>query len=472
MYLFYSILLAVYVITILSIVGLVISENRNPVKSLAWVTVLLVVPVFGLILYILFGRSIKNKRFITKRNRRKLKRHETAKAFNASNHSLSAESAQLIRLGQSLMSSPFYEGNDVKMFNNGADKFKSLIDDINNAKSYIYLLYYIFLDDATGRSIADALIRKAKEGVKVKIIYDHVGSINTSGKFFRRLQDAGIEIYPFFKVHFPFLGSRINWRNHRKIAIIDGRVGYIGGMNIADRYINGGDKYDFWRDAHLRVTGPILRSLNHAFSTDWNLIGQPVPEEFSPDHIEYKPDGVGMQLVTSGPNNQWSNISLILLKAIGSAKRRIYLQTPYFLPTEGLLRALQAAALAKIDVRIMMPANPDSILLRYASRSYIKESLQSGIKFYLYNRGMLHSKLMIVDDEFVTIGSANFDFRSFEHNFEANLFVYSREFNEKATAQFLSDMADSTRVLPYDWLHRPFSSKLKESIMRPLAPIL
>lgn len=472
MYLFYWILLAVYAFTILSIVALVISENRNPVKSLAWVTVLLVVPFFGLLLYIVFGRSIKNKRFISKRNRRKLKRHETGKPFNAANHTVSDESAQLIRLGQSLMSSPFYEGNEVEFFNNGTDKFESLINDINNADSYIYLQYYIFQDDTTGTRIADALIAKAKEGVKVKIIYDHVGCLNTSNKFFRRIEEAGIEIHPFFKVHFPFLGSRINWRNHRKIAIIDGRIGYIGGMNVADRYVDGGEHYNFWRDAHIRVTGPILRSLNHSFSTDWNLIGQPVPDEFSPDHISYSASGVGMQLVTSGPNNQWSNISLIMLKAIGSSKHRIYLQTPYFLPTEGLLRALQAAALAKIDVRIMMPAKPDSLLLRYASRSYIKECLQSGIKFYLYNKGMLHSKLMIVDDEFVTIGSANFDFRSFEHNFEANLFVYSKDFNQKVTEQFISDMNDSTRVLPYEWMHRPFVNKLKESIMRPLAPIL
>lgn len=468
----YWTLTAVYVVTILSIVGVVISENRNPVKSLAWVTVLLVVPFFGIVLYILFGRSIKNKRFITKRNRRKLKRHESAKAFNPASHKLTEGSAQQIKLGQSLMSSPYYSGNSVELFNNGSDKFKALIKDIRQSRHYIYLQYYIFMDDAIGNQVAEALIKKAKEGVKVKVIYDHVGSIKTSNKFFKRMTDAGIEIYPFFKVHFPFLGSRINWRNHRKIVIIDGKVGYIGGMNIADRYIDGGKSYAYWRDAHLRVAGPILKSLNHSFATDWNLVGQPVPEEYSAEEITETADNIGMQMVTSGPNNQWSNIALMLLKAVGNANKRIYLQTPYFLPTEGLLRALQAAALSKIDVRIMMPAEPDSVLLRYASRSYIKECLQAGIKFYLYKKGMLHSKLMIVDDEFVTVGSANFDFRSFEHNFEGNLFIYSKDFNERLTEQFLADQADSERVLPYEWAHRPFWSKTKESIMRPLAPIL
>ncbi len=467
----YWTLTTLYVLTILSTVGVVISENRNPVKSLAWVTVLLVVPIVGLALYILFGRSIKNKRLISKRNRRKLKRHETARAFDPSRHNLSDESVQQIKLGQSLMSSPYYDGNSVELFNNGTDKFERLLADIASARKFIYLQYYILLDDKIGSRIADALIERARAGVRIKIIYDHVGSIKTSRKYFRRLAEAGIEVYPFFKVTFPFLGSRINWRNHRKIVIIDSKIGYIGGMNIADRYVDGGES-GVWRDAHLRISGPILRSLNHAFAYDWNLMGRPVPDEFNPAEIETSPDNVGMQLVTAGPNGQWSNIALIFLKAIGNAKRRVYLQTPYFLPTEGLLRALQAAALSKIDVRIMIPRHPDSMLLRYASRSYVKECLQAGIKIYFYEKGMLHSKLLIVDDEFTTVGSTNFDFRSFEHNFESNLFVYSKEFNAILTEQFLRDQNDSTRILPYDWANRPLPSKIKESLMRPLAPIL
>ena len=461
----------VYGVTIISVVLVVLSENRNPVKSLAWITVLLLLPAVGLILYFLFGRSIKNKRFISRRNRRRLKKHEQAKAFDASASGLSVENAQHVRLGQALMGAPYYEGNDAEIFDNGKDKFDILFRDLQQAKKFIYLQYYIIEDDKIGNQLADLLIEKARSGVNVKVIYDHLGNIKVKNKYYQRMRDAGIEVYPFFKVSLRYLGGRINWRNHRKLCLIDGTVGYIGGMNVADRYIDGG-KYDVWRDLHLRVTGPILRSFNHSFCYDWNFMGRPIPDDFA--QVEIKPTGnnLGMQLITSGPTGQWGNISLMFLKAIGNAKHSIYLQTPYFLPTEGLMRALEAAALAKIDVRIIMPRNTDSAVLRHASFSYIKDCLRAGIKIYLYEPGMLHGKVIIIDDEFTTVGSTNFDFRSFEHNFESNLFVYSREFNKKMTEIFKRDMELSTRVLPYDWDHRPRIDKMKQSVMRLLSPIL
>lgn len=465
--------MVIYAVTVLSIIAVVVSENRNPVKSLAWVTVLLVVPAIGLLLYFLFGRSLRNKRFITRSNRRKLKKHEPARPFNPAHHvSLSSSSCQQIKLGQSLVGAPFYNNNTAEIFNNGADKFAALKEDIRNARHYIYLQYYIFENDSIGSEIADLLIEKAGEGLEIKVIYDHVGSFKTRKRFFKRMRHAGIEAYPFFTVKFPFFGSRINWRNHRKIVIIDGVTGYIGGMNIADRYISGG-KFNSWRDIHLRVRGQIVRSLNHSFATDWNFMGRPVPDGKALGNIpESKLPKVGAQLVTSGPTGQWNNVGLLFLKAIGNAQKSIYIQTPYFLPTEGLLKALQAAALAKIDVRVMIPRRPDSDMLRFASASYIGECLRSGIKIYLYDKGMLHSKMVIVDDEFVTIGSTNFDFRSFEHNFESNLFIYSREFNEQAKEQFLADQADSIRVLPYDWKKRPSINKAIESVTRLFSPIL
>lgn len=466
-------LVVIYAVTILSIIAIVVSENRNPVKSLAWVTVLLVVPAIGLLLYFLFGRSLRNKRFITRSNRRKLKKHEPARPFIPAHHvSLSDSSCQQIKLGQSLVGAPFYNNNTAEIFDNGTDKFAALKEDIRNARHYIYLQYYIFENDNIGSEIADMLIEKASEGIEIKVIYDHVGSFKTRKRFFKRMRRAGIEAYPFFKVKFPFFGSRINWRNHRKIVIIDGVTGYIGGMNIADRYITGG-KFSSWRDIHLRVRGPIVRSLNHSFATDWNFMGRPVPDGKALGNIpESNLPKVGAQLVTSGPTGQWSNVGLLFLKAIGNAQKSIYIQTPYFLPTEGLLKALQAAALSKIDVRVMIPRRSDSDMLRFASASYIGECLRSGIKIYLYDKGMLHSKMVIVDDEFVTIGSTNFDFRSFEHNFESNLFIYSREFNEQAKKQFLSDQADSIRVLPYDWKKRPLILKAIESVTRLFSPIL
>ncbi len=461
----------VYGVTIISVVLVVLSENRNPVKSLAWITVLLLLPAVGLILYFLFGRSIKNKRFISRRNRRRLKKHEQAKAFNAAASGLSVENSQQVKLGQSLMGAPYYECNKARIFDNGKEKFDILMQDLRRARRFIYLQYYIFEDDRIGNTIADILISKAKSGVKVKVIYDHLGNFKVKRKFYRRMREAGVEVYPFFKISLLHLGARINWRNHRKLCLIDGRVGYIGGMNVADRYIDGG-KFGVWRDIHLRVTGPILRSFNHSFCYDWNFMGRPIPEDFTPVDAKASDGEIGMQLVTSGPTGQWGNISLMFLKAIGNAKKSIYLQTPYFLPTEGLLRALQAAALSKIDVRVMIPRRSDSAMLRHASFSYIKDCLRAGIKVYLYEPGMLHGKVIIVDDDFVTVGSTNFDFRSFEHNFEANLFVYSKDFNERMTDIFMRDLEESTRVLPYDWEHRPRIDKMKQSVMRLFSPIL
>ncbi len=467
----YLALWIVYGVTIISVVLVVLSENRNPVKSLAWITVLLLLPAVGLILYFLFGRSIKNKRFISRRNRRRLKKHEQAKAFNAAASGLSVENSQQVKLGQSLMGAPYYEYNKARIFDNGKEKFDILMQDLRRARRFIYLQYYIFEDDRIGNAIADILISKAKSGVKVKVIYDHLGNFKVKRKFYRRMREAGVEVYPFFKISLLHLGARINWRNHRKLCLIDGRVGYIGGMNVADRYIDGG-KFGVWRDIHLRVTGPILRSFNHSFCYDWNFMGRPIPEDFTPVDAKASDGEIGMQLVTSGPTGQWGNISLMFLKAIGNAKKSIYLQTPYFLPTEGLLRALQAAALSKIDVRVMIPRRSDSAMLRHASFSYIKDCLRAGIKVYLYEPGMLHGKVIIVDDDFVTVGSTNFDFRSFEHNFEANLFVYSKDFNERMTDIFMRDLEESTRVLPYDWEHRPRIDKMKQSVMRLFSPIL
>lgn len=467
----YWALMIAYGVTIISVVLVVLSENRNPVKSLAWITVLLLLPAVGLILYFLFGRSIKNKRFISRRNRRRLKKHEQAKAFDAKASGLSVENAQQVKLGQSLMGAPYYAANNARIFDNGKEKFDMLFQDLRRARHFIYLQYYIFEDDKIGTALADILISKAKSGVKVKVIYDHLGNFKVKRSFYRRMREAGVEVYPFFKISLLHPGARINWRNHRKLCLIDGRVGYLGGMNVADRYIDGG-RFDVWRDIHLRVTGPILRSFNHSFCYDWNFMGRPIPEDFA-DIKEKDTDGnIGMQLITSGPTGQWGNIALVFLKAIGNAKKSIYIQTPYFLPTEGLLRALQAAALSKIDVRVMMPRKSDSAMLRHASFSYIKDCLRAGIKVYLYEPGMLHGKVIIVDDDFCTVGSTNFDFRSFEHNFESNLFIYSMEFNGKMTDIFMRDLEKSTRVLSYDWEHRPRLDKMKQSVMRLFSPIL
>lgn len=464
-------LLLLYGLTIISIIVIVISENRNPVKSLAWVTVLLLLPMVGIILYLFFGRNIKNKHKLSRRNRRRLKKREAATTADYRKMKISPESAQSIRLATALTGSQLYDGNDVTVFTDGASKFAKLKEDLQAAESYINLEYYIFENDVIGNEIADILIERALSGVTVRVIYDHVGSFTVKNRFFKRMRKAGIMVYPFFEVTFPQLGTRINWRNHRKLCVIDGRIGYLGGMNIADRYIDGGKKFATWRDTHVRVEGPIVAALQYSFAVDWHFMGQPlIRETILTNNARH--GNIAAQLLTSGPTSQWSSISLMFHKAICNAKKRIYIQTPYFLPTDALLKGLITAALSGVDVRILIPRHSDSKLLNYASASYITECLRSGIKMYFYDAGMLHSKMIIVDDDFVTIGSTNFDFRSFEHNFEGNLFFYSDEFCTQMLNVYLEDLTHSARILPAEWRKRPLMRRAIESVVRLLSPIL
>lgn len=468
----YYTFICIYAATTITIIGVILSENRNPVKSLAWVTVLFLLPIVGIILYLFFGRSIKNKRMISRRNRRRLRKYERAPNIDKHSLGLSEESLQMINLAGTLASSPYYPDNSVEIFTDGTSKFEAFKKDLRNARHSINLQYYIFEDDNIGREIRDILIERHNSGVEVRVIYDHVGSFKVKSSFFKKMRRSGIQAYPFLKVSFPQFGTRINWRNHRKICIIDGAVGYIGGMNIADRYMDGGSRFDKWRDTHARVKGPIIASLLHSFAVDWNFMGQPLIDDIADPAETCDKGDVGMQLLTSGPTSQWSDIEFIFQKAISSAKKRVYIQTPYFLPTDSLLKSLQAAALAHVDVRVMIPAHSDSSMLTYASESYISECLRAGIKFYQYTAGMLHSKTILVDDEFSTIGSSNFDFRSFEHNFEANLFIYSHRVNERMADIFRTDIHDCRRIMPAEWRSRPLMRKAMQSLLRLLSPIL
>lgn len=416
---------------------------------------------------------------ISRRNKRKLRRRAGKVFAEPQNADLDPSSVLLIQLGRSLTGEQFFLGNTVEVFTDGQEKFNALERDICAAKHSINIQYYIFEDDNIGNRLAKLLAEKAAAGVKVRLIYDHVGSFHVRSRFFKNLRKRGIEAHPFFKVSFPWWGTRINWRNHRKIVVIDETIGYLGGMNVADRYIDGGKKFDSWRDTHVRVTGPVVAALQYSFAVDWNFMGGGLIDDHCYDNDTSASAGgintvsnVGIQMLTSGPTSQWSNIALTLQKAIANAKERVYVQTPYFLPNEAILRALQAAALAHVDVRIMVPRRADSYMLTQATASYFTECLRSGIKIYLYTAGMLHSKCVIVDDEFVSIGSTNFDFRSFDYNFEANLFFYSPQFNQHLTEIFHADLRHCERVIAARWRKRRLSKRMAESVLRLLSPVL
>lgn len=465
-----------YGITAVAIVGVVVSENRNPVKTLAWITVLVLLPVAGIVLYIFFGRSLKHVRMISRKKRRKLIKRDDIKHLmqsqSAAHDELPIKWQQMIKLVNNIQGSPYLANNEVQIFTNGRDKFEAYKRDLLLARNYIHIQYYIIENDNIGNEIATILKQKVQEGVKVRVLYDHVGSFHFDMSYFKKLRRAGVDVYPFMKITFPEFANRINWRNHRKITVIDGEVGYIGGMNIADRYVTGG-KMGHWRDTHLRVKGDVVAAMQVSFAIDWNFMKRELIEEsvpaVDPASIAYP---VGVQLVTGGPTSQWGNMAFVFQKAIENARKSIYIQTPYFLPSDSLLKALQVAALSKVDVRLMIPRKPDSFLLRYASYSYVKQCLDAGIKIYFYEPGMLHAKVVVIDDEFVTTGSTNFDFRSFEHNFEGNLLLYSKDFNQRMTRIMHDDMMQSTRISLRAWRRRSMWQKALESLTRLFGPLL
>lgn len=465
-------LFIIYFVIVISCVVVVISENKNPIRALSWTLALLFLPVIGVVFYLFFGRSLKGKAMVSKKVRRKLLERSRPKQHSFDRTSLDPEQIRKIKLAHNLCHAHLDCNNSVEIFTDGRSKFDRLKEDIRNAKEFIFIQYYIYSDDHLGNEITRLLAEKVKEGVRVKVLYDHVGSFSTRNRFFAAMRSKGIDSHPFFRVTFRKLANRINWRNHRKIVVIDGRIGYIGGMNIADRYVEKSSDGRIWRDTHLRVEGPVIESMMYSFSVDWNFLRpdadvQPITTRKCSDAGD-----VDMQLVTSGPIDKWNNLVLCFQQAIASAHKRIYIQTPYFLPTDALLKALQGAAISGVDVRIMIPEHTDSVLLGYGSRSYIDDCLKAGVKVYLFTPGMLHAKTMIIDDDFVTTGSVNFDFRSFENNFEANLLIYSDSVNRKMRDIYFQDLSACRKLTLSGWRSRSRCNRFVESLVRLFAPIL
>ena len=460
-----------YFVIIIGTIFIVILDNRNPVKTMAWVLVLFFLPIVGLVFYFFFGRSTRKEKLISKKGftrliKRPMAEYQAQKAFKCPD-----EQHQLMRFFRKVNNALPFEGNATEVFTDGYSMLYSLMKEISKAKHHIHLQFYIFEDDPVGRLLRDALIDKAREGVKIRVLYDDVGCWKVDHAFFEQMLFEGIEVQSFLKVRFPRFTSKVNYRNHRKLAIIDGKVGFVGGMNIAERYIRGFD-WGIWRDTHVRISGKAVYGLQTSFLTDWYLVDRTLftSAEFFPK-IEPQGDVVA-QIVTSDPVGDWRDIMQGLTMAICSARRYFYIQTPYLLPTETINQALQTAALAGVDVRIMMPKRADAWLIHKGSLSYLEELMKAGVKIYLYKKGFLHSKLMVCDDELSTIGSTNMDFRSFEHNFEANAFFYHRETALALKEIFLTDQRDCMLLSKNLWDKRSWKSKVTESVVRLLSPLL
>lgn len=469
--LFGSIFILLYMVTIIGLILVIIAENRNPLKTIPWVIVLLLAPGVGLIFYLFFGQDNRKQRIIKRRTYKRLIQHPRTGKIPADRCRVPGPYRGLSILLNRTRNAPLRYGSQIEVYTSGREKFKALFDDIRQARHHIHIQYYIFADDETGGALRDLLVEKAREGVRVRVLYDDVGCWNVPNRFFREMKQAGIEVYPFLRVAFPLLTSKVNYRNHRKIVVIDGRVGYMGGMNVADRYVKG-VAWGAWRDLHFRITGKGVYGLQTAFLVDWYVVSKQVlsGKEFYPA-LPVLTNTI-MQVVTSGPVTPWRVLSQAEIYIITNAKQYVYIQTPYFLPTEGLNQALQIAARGGVDVRIMIPQHSDTRMAHLATRSFLAEMIRAGVKIYFYQAGFLHSKLILSDDMVSCIGSANMDFRSLEHNFEVNAFVYQREFALQMKKIFLHDTENSQRILPAAWLKRPLRKRFSESFMRLFSPLL
>lgn len=470
------IFIVLYVAVIVGIMLTVLMDNRQPAKTIAWVLVLLFVPVVGIVLYIFFGQNTRRMKLISGRSLDQLSKRSMLEFVEQRNLRMPEYFSSLVRLFTNQSLSLPFKDNAVEFYTDGYQFFPALLQAIKGATNHIHLDTYIIADDPLGRLVSDALIAKAREGVEVRLIYDDVGCWRVPERFFDRMRQAGVKVRSFMPVRFPAFTSKVNYRNHRKVCVIDGTQGFIGGMNIALRYVKGlhGGALP-WRDTHMRLRGSVVYALQRAFLVDWYFVDRTLIN----DHRYYPPmpwhisnDSLA-QVVTSSPIAQWPDIMQGYVRILLEAKRYVYMETPYFLPTEPVMFAMRTAALAGVDVRLLIPRRSDAWLIQLASMSYVTETLEAGVKVRLYEKGFNHSKLLVADDQISTCGSTNIDFRSFENNFEANVFFYDRQTALRIKDIYMRDEDCSINFSEARELHhRPYMHRFVESLLRLLSPLL
>ena len=464
-YIGYALMVVVAAVAIIH----VLMDNRQPAKTMAWVLVIAFVPVIGVIFYLFFGINHRKERIISQSQMDELTKRSMLSFVEQHDFHVPERQKPLVDLFVNQNLALPFKDNQIDIMTDGYAFFPELLRDIAEASHHIHINMYIFEDDALGRLVADALMDKARQGVKVRVIYDDVGCWRVNSRFFEHLREAGVEVVPFLPVRFPSFTSKVNYRNHRKIIVIDGRIGYIGGMNFARRYVS-----QKWRDTMFRLQGGVVYALQRAFLVDWYFVDHTLITDriYYPTSQMSSKSGVA-QIVTSGPLARYPEIMQGYVRIILAARRYIFIETPYFLPNEPILFALKTAALAGVDVRVMCPMSSDAHFIDWASRSYLREIYEAGARVYLYEPGFLHSKLLISDDSLVSCGSVNVDFRSLENNFEANVFVYDEGTALRLKKVYLDDQSHAILLgdVP-NRLHPKFYARLWESFTRLVSPLL
>lgn len=475
-----SLVTILYFLTVVFIAILIILENRNPEKTISWILVLILLPFIGIVIYLFFGQEYRKTKMYSRKGLKDLEKLRNltleqldnlpANQFQISDKLYSKKRMMNLLLSNS--NAILTNNNEIQILRNGAETFPEIFRIMEQAKHHIHLEYYIIENDRIGNYLRELLIRKATEGVEVRLIFDDVGSWELKKKFIRSMSDAGVKVDCFMKVRFPMLTSRVNYRNHRKILVVDGETAFVGGLNFADRYQDGVPAIGPWRDTHLKVIGGGATALQIIFMADWYFVSKEILK--GEDYFKPFESGNGklVQMTASGPDSDWESIGQAYFAAIASATDYVYISTPYLMPTDDIVTALKTSALGGIDVRIIVPGLSDAITPKWGTNSYIEELLEAGVKIYFYKAGFTHSKVIIADGVFSSVGTANLDFRSLETNFEVNAMVYDEEIAGILASQFLEDQEKSELIILEEWQKRPRLNKIKESFARIISPML
>ncbi|MFK4182232.1 cardiolipin synthase [Staphylococcus cohnii] len=476
------ILIGAFILNLIFAFTIIFMERRSAGSVWAWILVLGLIPILGFIVYLLFGRQIQREHIFSLDEEDKVgiemivnEQLEALKNddFSKGNHQI-VKFKDMVQMLLYNNAAFLTTDNDITIFVDGKEKFDSLIEDIYNAKDYIHIQYYIFRNDQLGKRILTALEHKLNEGVEVKMLYDDMGSRGLSIKDVKAFRKKGGLVEAFFPSKLPLINLRMNNRNHRKIVVIDGHIGYVGGFNVGDEYLGLKKKFGYWRDTHLRIVGDAVNALQLRFMLDWN-------SHSTRDNLKYEeryfPDvdsggTTGVQIASSGPDETWEQIKYGYLKMIASAKHSIYIQSPYFIPDQAFLDAVKIASLGGVNVNIMIPNKPDHPFVYWATYNNVASLLDAGVNIFHYNNGFLHSKTLVIDDEVASVGTTNMDHRSFTLNFEINAFIYDTHIAKALRVAFEKDLNVSYRLTKALYEQRSLWVKFKEGISRLLSPIL
>jgi len=469
-YMWYILLISAYLLFAITIVITVLIHGAKPSKTLAWLLAVFTVPVGGILLYLLLGRNRRKNKLL------KLKKQAFLNLSKPTKHhmaSLKGEYQKLMMLVYENSHFPPTGRNQLNLLKDGKTTFESIFEALEKAETQIHLQYYIFEEGELADKLLSLFGQKIAQGVQIRMIYDGIGSFSLSRAYRKKLIEIGVEVYPFLPFQFGRFLSSVNYRNHRKIIVVDGKIAFTGGINISDKYLKGDSSLGNWHDMHLRLEGTAASHLDYVFAMDWYLVCQKSIRPLATPNISITENsGALTQIVSGGPDDDFPALEQAYFTIINQAKEYLYITNPYIIPGPAIMQALQTTALSGVDVRLMVSENADSKIVIWSVRSYFESLLKAGIKIYLFPDGFLHSKIIVSDDSISTIGTANLDDRSFEQNYEVNAIVYDEPFAVLLKKDFLKD-SNVSRMLSYmEYMQRPWSVKLKEGFGKVFSPLL